>query len=115
DTVDIISGAVKTNNVMGIPLIDLHSGLLPLWQQNIKRLIDISASMLGLILLSPLFIYTAIRVKLSSKGPLLYLQERIGYKGRPFTMIKFRSMVMNAEKNGPELSTDDDPRITAWG
>jgi len=115
DTVDIISGAVKTNNVMGVPLIDLHSGLLPLWQQNIKRLVDIGASILGMIILSPLFIYTAIRVKLSSKGPLLYLQERIGYKGRTFTMIKFRSMVMNAEKNGPELSTDDDPRITPWG
>ena len=115
DTVDIISGAVKTNNVMGVPLIDLHSGLLPLWQQNFKRLIDISASILGIIILSPLFIYTAIRLKISSKGPLLYLQERIGYKGRPFKMIKFRSMIMNAEKNGPELSTDDDPRITQWG
>ena len=115
DTVDIISGAVKTNNVMGVPLIDVHSGLLPPWQQNIKRLIDISCSVLGMIILSPLFIYTAIRVKLSSKGSLLYLQERIGYKGRSFTMIKFRSMVMHAEKNGPELSTDDDPRITPWG
>jgi len=115
DTVDIISGAVKTNNVMGVPLIDVHSGLLPPWQQNIKRLIDISFSVLGMIILSPLFIYTAIRVKLSSKGSLLYLQERVGYKGRSFTMIKFRSMVMNAEKNGPELSTDDDTRITPWG
>ena len=115
DTVDIISGAVKTNNVMGVPLIDLHSGLLPVWQQNIKRLIDIGCSVLGMIILSPLFIYTAIRVKFSSKGSLLYLQERIGYKGRPFTMIKFRSMIMHAETNGPELSSDDDPRITAWG
>ena len=115
DTVDIISGAVKTNNVMGVPLIDLHSGLLPVWQQNIKRLLDISCSILAMIILSPLFIYIAIRVKISSKGSLLYLQERIGYKGRPFTMIKFRSMIMNAEKNGPELSTDDDLRITQWG
>ena len=115
DTVDIISGALKTNNVMGVPLIDLHSGVLPRWQQNIKRVIDIGCSVFGMIILSPLFVYTAIRVKFSSKGSLLYLQQRIGYKGRPFTMIKFRSMIMNAEKDGPELSTDDDPRITAWG
>jgi len=115
DMVDIISGAVQTNNVMGIPLIDLHSGLLPFWQQNIKRLIDVSFSVLALILLSPLFLYTAIRVRFSSPGSLLYLQERIGYKGKLFTMYKFRSMIMNAETNGPELSTESDPRITPWG
>ncbi len=115
DTVDIISGSVKTNNVLGIPLIELQTGLLPQWQQNIKRLIDIVASILTIIVLSPLFIYTAIRVKLSSVGSLFYLQERIGYKGRPFTMIKFRSMIPDAEKNGPELSSDEDPRITNWG
>jgi len=115
DMVDIISGAVQTNNVMGIPLIDLHSGLLPFWQQNIKRLIDVSFSVLALILLSPLFLYTAIRVRFSSPGSLLYLQERIGYIGKPFIMYKFRSMIMNAETNGPELSTESDPRITPWG
>lgn len=115
DMVDIISGAVQTNNVLGVPLIDLHSGLLPLWQQNIKRIIDIGASLAGLILLSPLFIYVAIRVKLTSRGSLLYLQERIGYKGKPFIMIKFRSMVHGAEPNGPELSSDHDSRITPWG
>lgn len=115
DTVDIISGAVKTNNVLGIPLIDLHSGLLPLWQQNFKRIVDIVFSVLGIIMLSPLFIYTAIRVKLTSKGPLLYLQERIGFKGKPFTMIKFRSMITDAEPNGPVLSSDNDNRITNWG
>ena len=112
---DIISGAVRSNNVLGVPLIDLHSGLLPQWQQNTKRLLDIMASLVGMLILSPLFIYTAIKVKFSSKGSLLYLQERIGYKGRPFIMIKFRSMWPDAEKNGPELSSDDDPRITGWG
>ena len=115
DTVDIISGAVKTNNVLGIPLIDLHSGLLPLWQQNLKRIVDIVVSVVSIIILFPLFIFTAMRVKLSSKGPLFYLQERIGYKGKPFIMIKFRSMIPGAELNGPELSSDNDPRITNWG
>ena len=88
---------------------------MPSWQQNIKRLLDIATGLLSIILLMPLFIYTAIRVKLSSKGNLFYLQQRIGYKGRPFTMIKFRSMIPDAEKNGPELSSDHDPRITNWG
>jgi exopolysaccharide biosynthesis polyprenyl glycosylphosphotransferase len=115
DNVDIISGSVKTNNVLGVPLIELQSGILPQWQQNIKRLIDIAASVFSILILSPLFIYTAIRIKLSSKGSLFYLQERIGYKGRSFTMIKFRSMIPDAEKNGPELSSDNDPRITKWG
>lgn len=115
DTVDIISGSIKSNNVLGIPLIELQSGLMPQWQQNIKRLLDIVASVLSIIVLLPLFIYTAIRVKLSCKGNLFYLQERIGYKGRSFTMIKFRSMIPDAEKNGPELSSDHDPRITQWG
>jgi polysaccharide biosynthesis protein PslA len=115
DTVDIISGSVKTSNVLGIPLIELQSGLMPQWQQNIKRMLDIVASIITIIILIPLFIYTALRVKISSRGSLFYLQERIGYKGRPFIMIKFRSMVPDAEKNGPELSSDHDPRITKWG
>ena len=115
DTVDILSGAVQTNNVLGVPLIDLHSGLLASWQQNIKRLLDIVIAVLAGIILSPLIIFTAFRVIASSKGPLFFLQERIGYKGEPFTMYKFRSMVKDAEKNGPQLSFDDDPRITQWG
>lgn len=115
DTVDIISGSVKTTNILGVPLIELQQGLMPQWQQNIKRLLDIAAGIGSIIFLLPLFIYTAIRVKLSSKGKLFYIQERIGYKGHPFTMIKFRSMIPDAEKNGPELSSDNDPRITSWG
>lgn len=115
DTVDIISGALKTNNVLGVPLIDIHSGLLPEWQQNIKRAFDIVVSVSGFIILLPLFIYTIIRLKLSSRGPLFYRQERIGYKGRPFTMVKFRSMIPEAEANGPQLSSEDDIRITKWG
>lgn len=115
DAVDIMTGAVQTSNVMGLPLIDIHSGLLPSWQKNIKRLVDISVSILSIIILSPLFLYTAIRTRLSSKGSILFKQERIGYKGRPFYIHKFRSMVHDAESDGPQLSSDDDPRITKWG
>jgi exopolysaccharide biosynthesis polyprenyl glycosylphosphotransferase len=115
DTVDIISGALKTNNVMGVPLIDIHSGLLPDWQQNIKRAFDIAVSLTAFVLLSPLMLYTAIRLKLTSKGPLFYSQERIGFKGKPFLMYKFRSMIVDAEVNGPQLSSEFDERITSWG
>lgn len=115
NTLDILSGSVKTSNVMGAALIDLRTGLMPEWQQNIKKLVDIGFSLMGLVLLSPLMLYAAIRVKFSSKGPVFFSQERIGYKGRPFKMYKFRSMVYDAEKNGPSLSSDNDPRITKWG
>lgn len=115
DAFDIISGAVQTTNVMGMPLIDVHSGLLPNWQKNIKRFLDVTAAAAGLLLLSPVFIYTAIRIKLSSRGSIFFLQERIGYKGKPFTIYKFRSMVQHAEINGPLLSSKDDTRITKWG
>ncbi len=115
DTVDILSGAVQTTNVLGVPLIDLHSGLMATWQQNIKRLLDIIIAIVAAIALSPLIIYTVLRVIFSSKGQLIFSQQRIGYKGKPFTMYKFRSMVAGAEKDGPQLSYDNDPRITPWG
>lgn len=115
NTLDILSGSVKTSNVLGAALIDLQTGLLPEWQQNIKRFIDIVAALLGLMILSPMILYIATRVKLSSKGGIIFLQERIGYKGKAFIMYKFRSMYKDAEKNGPALSSDNDPRITNWG
>lgn len=115
DTLDILSGSVKTSNVMGAPLIDLHTGLMPQWQQNIKRLLDVSLSLSGLILLSPLILYIALRVKFSSKGRIIYSQERVGFKGKVFRMYKFRSMFSDAEKDGPALSSANDPRITRWG
>lgn len=115
DTLDILSGSVKTSNVLGAPLMAVRTQLIPAWQEPIKRLLDVLFSLLGLVLLSPLLIYVMIRVRLSSPGPIFYVQERIGYKGRPFRMIKFRSMIHPAEPNGPALSSDNDPRITPWG
>jgi exopolysaccharide biosynthesis polyprenyl glycosylphosphotransferase len=115
DTLDIMSGALQTNNVMGLPLIDIHSGLLPLWQQDVKRFIDLLIAGISIIVLSPLFLYSIIRVRFSSPGSLFFLQERIGYKGKPFIMYKLRSMYVDAEKNGPQLSTEYDERITKWG
>ena len=115
DQVDILSGSVRTTNVMGTPLINIHTGLMDPWQQNIKRLTDILLSTAGLIILSPLIVYTAIRTRLSSRGSIFFSQERIGYKGKPFFIHKFRSMIPDAEKDGPMLSSDHDERITKWG
>lgn len=115
DKVDILSGNVRTTNIMGIPLVEIHTGLMNPWQQNIKQLVDILLSVFGLIILSPFILYVAIRTKLSSKGNIFYSQERVGYKGKTFFIHKFRSMVMDAEKNGPMLSKGEDERITKWG
>lgn len=112
---DILSGSVKTINVLGAPLIDLKTNLMPEWQQHVKRLIDVVAAISGMVLLSPLMLYTVIRILLTSKGPIFYSQQRVGYKGKEFRLYKFRSMVADAEKNGPALSSDNDPRITPWG
>ncbi len=115
DKVDILSGSVRTTNVMGTPLIEIHTGLMNPWQQNIKRLADVVLSISGLIILSPIILYTAIRTKFSSKGKIFFSQERTGYKGKAFFIHKFRSMINDAEKNGPMLSSDHDERITKWG
>ncbi len=114
-TLDILAGSVRTSNVLGAVLIDLHTGLMPEWQLHIKRVVDVAIAFIFLLLLFPFFIYVAIRVKLSSTGPVFYKQERIGFKGRPFYIYKFRSMNVDAEKNGPALSSDHDTRITPWG
>jgi exopolysaccharide biosynthesis polyprenyl glycosylphosphotransferase len=115
EKVDILSGSVHTTNVMGMPLIEMHTGLMNAGQQNVKRLVDLVLSFTGLIILSPLIVYTAIRTRFSSPGKVFFSQKRVGYKGRPFFIHKFRSMINDAEKNGPMLSSDDDDRITKWG
>src|ERR1700722_6010093 len=115
DILDILSGSVKTNDVFGAVLSDIQTTLIPDWQQNIKRLIDIMVSILGTTILSPLILYTIIKVKLSSPGPIIYSQERIGYRGKKFFIYKFRSMFEDAEKDGPALSSLNDERITNWG
>jgi exopolysaccharide biosynthesis polyprenyl glycosylphosphotransferase len=115
DMYDILLGTVKMNRVFGAVLIDIQQDLMPRWQKIFKRIIDISASLITLILCSPLYLYVALRVKFTSKGPIFYQQERIGLNGKPFHIYKFRSMYVDAEKNGPQLSQDNDNRCTPWG
>jgi exopolysaccharide biosynthesis polyprenyl glycosylphosphotransferase len=115
DIYDIISGSVKTSNVYDAVLIHIHPELMPDWQRVCKRAIDISCSLLALIILSPLYILAALMVKFSSPGGIIYKQQRIGLFGKPFYIYKFRSMFVDAEEKGPALSSKEDPRITKWG
>jgi exopolysaccharide biosynthesis polyprenyl glycosylphosphotransferase len=115
DMYEILLGKVKMSNVYGEVLIEISSKFMPLWFALLKRFIDISVSFLVLILLSPLYLFVAMRVRLSSKGPIFYSQERIGLHGIPFMIYKFRSMYLDSEKDGPKLSKDNDDRCTPWG
>lgn len=112
---DIIFGSVKINSIFHSPLITINPRLMEEWQYSLKRLLDILVSLIAMLILSPVYLITAILVKCSSPGPIFYAQERIGYHGKPFKMHKFRSMYVDAEKAGPALSKDNDPRITPFG
>ena len=113
---DLVFGTIKQSAIWQAPLVQVTPELMPVWQRVVKRVFDIVASVFALIILSPVFLACAIIVKATSKGPVFYVQERIGKGGRPFKMAKFRSMRVDAEAAGtPQLSSDDDPRITKFG
>ena len=112
---DILTGKVKSTTIFGTPLLEVNQDVMPTWQQNVKQVMDIVISILALILLIPLNLALIIGVKISSSGPILYRQDRIGRFGREFQIYKFRSMYHNAEENGPELSSKHDPRVTRFG
>lgn len=115
DMYDILLGTVKMNYLYGAVLIEIRQGLMLNWEKLVKRLMDITVSIVGLIILLPVFVYIIIRVRLSSAGPVFYSQERVGLNGKPFMIHKFRSMYTGAEGETPQLSFDGDDRCTPWG
>ncbi|MBK8984284.1 MAG: exopolysaccharide biosynthesis polyprenyl glycosylphosphotransferase [Ignavibacteria bacterium] len=115
DMYEIVSGMAKTNQIYGVPLIEVMPDIMSPAGQLTKRLIDISISGITLILLSPLLLLVSILIKMTSKGPVFYKQERVGKKSEIFTIYKFRSMVIYSEEYGPEWSGENDPRITKFG
>jgi len=112
---DILTGRVRMNSILGTPLIQVSHMLIPPWQENIKTIIDITVSFLALCITFPLSVFLIAGIKISSRGPIMHCQERIGRYGKPFTIYKFRSMYIDAEKNGPGLASKDDERITRFG
>lgn len=115
DIYDIMAGSVRMTSIFGTPLIEVNSEIMPAWQRSLKRIIDIAASVFAFIMLLPLFIIIALFVKFSSKGPVIFKQERIGWHNKPFNIYKFRTMYLDAEKDGPKLSSETDKRITPFG
>ncbi len=103
-------------NYHNVPVLHLTSNHdLPLKIRILKRGFDVIFSALVLIGGAPIFVVLFILTKFSSKGPAFYKQERVGLNEKPFFIYKFRSMWIDAEKHGPQLSSDHDPRVTPWG
>jgi exopolysaccharide biosynthesis polyprenyl glycosylphosphotransferase len=115
DLYDIISGQARTNQIYGFPLIEITPQLMPPWEEATKRLIDVVVSALVLIAGLPLWLLVAFIIKLDSRGPVLYRQDRVGKDGAPFNIVKFRSMQKNAEQQGPQWAGHRDPRVTRCG
>ncbi|MEE0997470.1 MAG: sugar transferase [Paludibacteraceae bacterium] len=112
---DYLVGGITLSNIYAAPLVNVLANKMPYWQQNCKRLGDIFCSALFFIVGWPLMLYLALRVKRSSDGPIFYKQERIGLHGKPFNIIKFRTMYVSQKTNTPKLASENDSRITPFG
>jgi len=112
---NVLRGKVKITNILGTPLLEIAHETLPHWQFALKIFFDFALSLIAVILFSPIYLICALGIKLTSKGPILFKQERVGKNGKPFFILKFRSMYVDAEKDGPNLCSPDDKRITPFG
>ena len=113
---DHILRTVKNTAVFNEPYMQIYLDAMPLWQKLCKRIMDITVSFIFIVLASPLYLFLAIGVKRSSQGKIFFRQERVGKNGKPFYIIKFRSMYEDAEADGqPRLSSQNDNRITSFG
>lgn len=116
DKNNVFMSRARFSNLYGDPLVDVSGNTMSEGGKNIKRVIDIVISAVLMVLLLPVYIIVAIIIKLDSHGPVIFSQERVGYHNKKFNIYKFRSMVVDAEKdNKPQLSSDNDPRITKVG
>lgn len=112
---DMLTGAARIGHLDRPSLVRITDYHMTDAELCIKRAFDIAVSAVGLVLLSPLFAIIALQIRLSSKGSVFYSQERIGRYGLPFRIYKFRTMIEHAEEGTPQLTRDDDPRITKIG
>jgi len=110
-----MAGDLNVDDLGGTPLITVRDIALRGWRLSLKRGLDMVGSVLGLIFLSPLLLLTALLIRLDSAGPVFLIQERMGLDGRPFPLVKFRSMHQDAEASGPGWTVQDDPRVTRLG
>jgi exopolysaccharide biosynthesis polyprenyl glycosylphosphotransferase len=110
-----MASEVGIGDLGGLPLLTMRDVALQGWKLTLKRGLDVVLSAIALVLMSPFLLLAALLVKLDSPGPIFYIQERMGLDARPFKMIKFRSMRMDAEMDGPGWTTPNDPRRTKLG
>ncbi|MDE6533666.1 MAG: sugar transferase [Muribaculaceae bacterium] len=115
DTLSYVTSAIRLKDIYGEPFVDLTVPMMSESSKNVKRLFDVVASVMVILLLSPLYIAIGLLVRLDSAGGVLYSQERIGRRQRPFRIYKFRTMKADAESGVPMLSNDSDTRITRVG
>ncbi|HEY6952388.1 MAG TPA: sugar transferase [Bacteroidota bacterium] len=116
DLYDIVSGQARISSIYGFPLMEVMPQIMRPWEAALKRVLDILVSSLVLLLGVPAWLIIAAAIKLDSKGPVLYRQDRLGKGGRTFKLYKFRSMNLDAEKkSGPVWARKDDPRVTFVG
>ena len=116
DLYDVMSGLVRTQQIAGIPLIEINLEYTNWYQRGLKKLLDLILAIPFLIIISPFAFIIAIAIKIESKGPVLYKQERVGRDFSKFKTIKFRSMHHNAEdETGPKWAEQNDPRVTKVG
>lgn len=115
DTLSYITSNIRLNDILGIPFVDLTSPRISEFQKNVKRAFDVIVSVLTMVILLPFLGIIATIVKFTSPGPVIYSQERLGLKRKPFEIYKFRSMRIDAEIDGPQLSHEGDARITSFG
>ena len=111
----LLTGGVKIKTITGFPLFDITHNNFSEAGKNIKLTLDKLVSIFFLVFLSPVYLYLSLRIKTDSEGSVFIKQERIGYRGKPFMMYKFRTMCRDAEKNGPALSSEHDERVTRFG
>ncbi|RCK73935.1 MAG: Bacterial sugar transferase [Ignavibacteriae bacterium] len=116
NVLDLMTSSLKVKELDGIPLLKLKGISITTWGRILKRSFDIIFSLLILLITLPIFIVIALLIKFTSKGPIIYKQERVGLDGKTFTVYKFRTMYVDAEKNtGPVWAKKDDPRTTKIG
>lgn len=115
DLYPVVEGKAVISTLFRYPLIEVSRDLLRPWQASVKQLIDIVGAVFGLVISIPISLFLIVAIKITSKGPIFYSHERIGKYGKPFQIIKFRSMYNNAEPYGPQLSNATDSRVTSIG
>jgi Undecaprenyl-phosphate glucose phosphotransferase len=115
DVFQIIASEISIGDLNGLPLLTVRDVALRGWKLTLKRAMDFVGSAAGLVVLSPMMLFVALLIKLESPGPVFYVQERVGLDGKPFKVLKFRTMREDAEANGPGWTVENDPRRTRLG